>query len=86
MSMSAGQRLRIGERSAAAQWGRDAAMKGENRVAPTWAIGSVVLVQAFNEGYDEAIRQATAAVCAIAFWNTWSEARRQEVATDGAAR
>ena len=86
MSMSSGQRLRIGERAAAAQWVRDAVLNGANRVAPTWAIGSVTLVEAFNEGYDEAIRQGTASLCAIAFWGTWSEARRQEVATDGTAR
>lgn len=86
MSMSHGQKRCISEREAAAQWGRDAALSGANRVAPTWAIGSVALVEAFNEGYDEAIRQGAASLCAIAFWSTWSEARRQEVATDGAAR
>ena len=86
MSVSPGQKRLISEREAAAQWGRDAALNGANRVAPTWAIGSVALVEAFNEGYDEAIQQGTASLCAIAFWKTWREARRQEVATDGAAR
>lgn len=60
MSMSAGQRLRIGDRVLAAECGRTAARDGAPRVVPSWCVNSKALGRAFRAAYNEARRQEEA--------------------------